>query len=70
MLLCDVLPGKKHVVQTYQTRLVAPPPGYDSVYEQPGSSLNYPEIVIYDEASILPHYVIVYQTDGIGKIAK
>eukprot|EP00731_Ephydatia_muelleri_P002207 Em0001g2207a len=70
MLLCDVLPGKKHVVQTNQTHLVAPPQGYDSVYGQPGSALNYPEIVIYDEASILPRYVIVYQKDGIMKIAK
>ena len=70
MLLCDVLPGKKHVVQTDQTHLVAPPQGYDSVYGQPGSALNYPEIVIYDEASILPRYVIIYQKDGIGKIAK
>ena len=70
MLLCDVLPGKKHVVQTNQTHLVAPPQGYDSVYGQPGGSLNYPEIVIYDEASILPRYIIFYQKDGIGKIAK
>eukprot|EP00731_Ephydatia_muelleri_P002163 Em0001g2163a len=70
MLLCDVLPGKKHVVQTNQTHLVTPPQGYDSVYGQPGHALNYPEIVIYDEASILPRYVIVYQKDGIMKIAK
>ncbi|KAL5516928.1 hypothetical protein EMCRGX_G002379 [Ephydatia muelleri] len=70
MLLCDVLPGKKHIVQTDQTHLVAPPPGYDSVYGQPGGSLNYPEIVMYDEASILPRYVIVYQKEGIAKIAK
>eukprot|EP00731_Ephydatia_muelleri_P002147 Em0001g2147a len=70
MLLCDVLPGMKHVVQTDQTHLIAPPPGYDSVYGQSGGSLNYPEIVIYDEASILPRYIIVYQKDGIGKIAK
>ncbi|KAL5516947.1 hypothetical protein EMCRGX_G002404 [Ephydatia muelleri] len=69
MLLCDVLPGKKHIVQTDQTHLVAPPQGYDSVYGQPGGSLNYPEIVIYDEASILPRYVIIYQKDGVGKIA-
>ena len=70
MLLCDVLPGKKHVVQTDQTHLAAPPPGYDSVYGQPGSSLNYPEIVIYSEASILPRYVIMYRKDGIDKIAQ
>ena len=70
MLLCDVLPGKKHVVQMDQTHLAAPPPGYDSVYGKPGSSLNYPEIVTYHETSILPCYVIVYQRDGIEKIAK
>ena len=46
MLLCDVLPGKKHVVQTDQTHLKTPPDGYDSVYEKPGRKLNYPEIVI------------------------
>ena len=71
MLLCDVLPGKKHVVTTDHTHLTAPPPGYDSVYGQPAPGcLNYPEIVIFDEASILPRYVIAYQKDGIGKIAK
>ena len=70
MLLCDVLPGTKHVVTTDQTHLTTPPPGYDSVYGQPGGSLNYPEIVLYDEASILPRYVIMYQMDGVGKIAQ
>ena len=71
MLLCDVLPGKKHVVTTDQTHLTAPPQGYDSVYGQPAPGcLNYPEIVLFDEASILPRYVIMYQKDGIGKIAK
>ena len=70
MLLCDVLPGNKHVVTTDQTHLTAPPQGYDSVYGQPGSSLNYPEIVLYDEEAILPRYVIMYQKDGICKIAK
>ena len=70
MLLCDALPGKKHVVTTNHTHLTAPPPGYDSVYGQPGGSLNYPEIVLYDEASILPRYILLYEKDGIGKIAR
>ena len=70
MLLCDVLPGKKYVVQTDQTQLCSPPQDFDSVYGQPGGSLNYPEIVIYDEVSILPHYIILYQKDGVAKIAK
>ena len=69
MLLCDVLPGNKHVVTTDQTHLTAPPRGYDSVYGQTGSRLNYPEIVLYDEEAILPRYIIAYQKDGIHKIA-
>ena len=47
MLLCDVLPGKKHVVTTDHTHLTTPPQDYDSVYGQPDPGcLNYPEIVI------------------------
>ncbi|KAL5516935.1 hypothetical protein EMCRGX_G002386 [Ephydatia muelleri] len=70
MLLCDVLPGNKYTFTTNQTHLAAPPDGYDSVYGKPGHSLNYPEIVLFEEASILPRYVILYTRDGIEKIAK
>ena len=72
MLLCDVLPGKKHVVTTNHTHLTAPPPGYDSVYGQAaaGGSLKYSEIVLYEEVPILPRYIIMYEKDGIGNIAR
>ena len=60
MLLCDVLPGKKYTVPASSTRVPAPPAGYDSVYLTPGGGLNDPLIVLYEEACILPRYVIIY----------
>lgn len=60
ILLCDVLPGKKYTVCASPTRVPAPPPGYDSVYLTPGSNLKDPLIGLCAEASIFPHYIIVY----------
>ena len=54
MLLCDVLPGKKHIVKQDQTSLNSPPQGYDSVYGKSGGSLNYDEIVLYHPPALLP----------------
>ena len=70
MLLCDVLPGNKYTVTQDQSSLRSPPQGYDSVYGQKGGSLNYDEIVLYRPEPILPKYVIVYQKNGVGKIAQ
>ena len=69
MLLCDVIPGEKCTFTRDQPHLMAPPDGHDSVYGEPGHRLNYPEIVLYKKASILPRYVIMYTKDGIEKIA-
>ena len=70
MLLFDVAEGNKYIVKNDQTTLTAPPQGYDSVYGQHGSSLNYDEIVLYKSEAILPTHVVVYIKDGIHKIAK
>ena len=70
MMLCEVLPGNKYTVKKDQTSLKSPPQGYDSVYGQTGGTLNYPEIVLYQPSGLLPKYVIVYQKDGVAKIAK
>ena len=70
MLLCDVCPGRKYFLQTDNVQLQGPPQGYDSVYGQVGGSLNYPEIVVYNPDAIVPRYIIMYQKDGVGKIAK
>lgn len=64
MLLCDVCAGTKYYLQRNQQHLSGPPSGYDSVYGVVGSSLNYPEIVIYNPDAVMPRYIVVYK-DGI-----
>ena len=64
MLLCDVCPGNKYQLEGNRQHLTGPPPGYDSVYGQVGSKLNYPEIVVYKPEAVLPRYVILYEKDG------
>ena len=61
MLLCDVYPGEKYHFQRNKRHLTGPPQGYDSVYGQVGEDLNYPELVVYDKAAVLPRYIIVYR---------
>ena len=61
MLLCDVLPGRKYVVQTNRQHLRSPPTGYNSVYGNVGKDLNYPELVVYNSKAVLPRYIIVYR---------
>eukprot|EP00731_Ephydatia_muelleri_P002210 Em0001g2210a len=72
VLICDVLPGNKYTVTTTQPHLTAPPVGYDSVHFVPNqhTRLKYPEVVLFEEASILPRYIILYTRDGIERIAK
>lgn len=70
MLLFDVAEGNKYIVKDNQTRLKGPPQGYDSVYGESGSSLNYDEIVLYSPKALLPTHILVYIKDGIHKIAK
>ena len=70
MLLFDVAEGNKYIVKDNQTRLKAPPQGYNSVYGQSGSALNYDEIVLYKSEALLPTHILVYMKDGIHKIAK
>ena len=72
MLLCDVCPGRKYTKKRDDQNLQSPPRGFDSVHGQSGSGsvLNYDELVIYNPDSILPRYILVYQKDGIRKIAQ
>ena len=69
MLLCAVCPGKKYYLQTDNVTLRGPPPGYNCVLGQVGSRLNYAEIVVYNPDAVMPRYIIVYQRDGVHKIA-
>ena len=70
MLLCAVCPGRKYYLQTDSIDLKGPPPGYDCVFGQVGSRLNYAEVVVYNPDAVVPRYIIVYQKDGVRKIAK
>ena len=70
MILCDVCPGNKYKLKTYNECLKRPPSGYDSVYREPEVKLKYDEIVVYNPDAVLPRYIQVYQKDGIYRIAK
>ena len=69
MLLFDVCPGNKSNLKKDDAKLKAPPQGFDSVYGRKGVRLNYEEIVVYNADAALPKCIIVYQKDGVGKIA-
>jgi hypothetical protein len=64
MLLCDVCPGRKYVLQSNSEQMKGPPRGYDSIYGI-GGQLNYPEIVIHNPDAVMPRYIIVYKKDGV-----
>lgn len=64
MLLCDVCPGKKYRLESNSQHRTGPPSGYDSVYGQVGSKLNYPEIVVYKPEAVMPRFIFVYRKDG------
>ena len=70
MLLFDVAEGNKYILKDNQTGLKGPPQGYNCVYGQSGSALNYDEIVLYKSEALLPTHILVYMKDGIHKIAK
>ena len=69
MLLCDVCPGTKYKLKTNDQFLEGPPQGYNSIYGEHRGSLNYDELVVHNPDAVMPRYVIVYQKDGIEKIA-
>ena len=64
MLLCDVCPGRKYVLQSNSQQMQGPPHGFDSIYGV-GGQLNYPEIVIHNPDAVMPRYIIMYKKDGV-----
>lgn len=61
IFLCSIAVGKGYEVYQDQPQLTAPPQGYDSVLGQTGHTLNYDEVIVYDEAAVLPLYLITYE---------
>ena len=63
MLLSKVVRGRVHRTEVNMDTLQgAPPPGCHSVYgvATPNGPLNYDELVVYEEAAILPYAVVTY----------
>lgn len=69
-LLCLVAQGARHELVQDSTKLTGAPEGFDSVYGKKGGSLNYDEIVVYESNAVWPQYVVVYELNGVDKIAK
>ena len=68
-LLRLVACGAKYELKQNSTKLEQPPPSFHSVYGKSGGTLNYDEIVVYDAAAVLPQFILVYEHDGVDKIA-
>jgi serine/threonine protein kinase len=64
MLLCKVAVGREFDTPTNMDKLTGPPPGFHSVHGlatgEKGAHLNYDELVVYEEAAILPWAVVEY----------
>ena len=69
-LLCLVACGAKYELLNDNTALVSPPDKFHSVHGKAGGSLNYDEIVVYQAEAVLPQYIVVYELNGVDKIAK
>jgi len=60
ILLNKVVVGRGRKMKDNNTRLTAPPAGYDSVLAEVGAALNYDELVVYDNDAIRPSYLVMY----------
>jgi len=68
-LLCLVAQGARCELMYDNTKLTEAPEGSHSVYGKKGGSLNYDEIVVFDSDAVWPQYVVVYELNGVDKIA-
>jgi len=60
MLLNKVVVGSTIKLTKSNSDLRAPPGDHDSVIGEPGGSLNYDELIVYDDRAIIPAYLILY----------
>ncbi|KAF8808435.1 ADP-ribosylation [Phlegmacium glaucopus] len=61
ILLNKVVVGKDYKLLQDDTSLTSPPAGYDSVLGEQGGSLNYDELVVYDNDAIRPLFLVMYE---------
>lgn len=64
LLLNKVVVGNGKRLINDDTSLTAPPPGFDSVVAEAaaGGSLNYDELVVYQNEAVRPSYLVMYQS--------
>ena len=65
MLLCKVLTGREWETDVDHPDLKGPPDGFDSVHGRVGRRLNFAEVVVYNEAAVLPYAVVKYTYDKL-----
>eukprot|EP00698_Gefionella_okellyi_P003154 TRINITY_DN12950_c0_g1_i1.p1 TRINITY_DN12950_c0_g1~~TRINITY_DN12950_c0_g1_i1.p1 ORF type:complete len:556 (+),score=81.50 TRINITY_DN12950_c0_g1_i1:77-1669(+) len=63
-MMCQVLIGNGHKMETGDSKLMEPPSGFDSVLGEVGSELNFDELCVYSDAACLPKYLVIY-TGGV-----
>lgn len=61
IMLTNVIVGQGHKLTQDSQALTAPPAGYHSVLGETGGSLNYDELVVYNDDAIRPSWLVVYQ---------
>ncbi|KDR68592.1 hypothetical protein GALMADRAFT_146244 [Galerina marginata CBS 339.88] len=61
ILLNKVIVGKGCKLLQDNTSLTAPPSGFDSVLAEKGGSLNYDELVVYNNDAIRPSFLVMYE---------
>jgi len=61
ILLTTVIVGRGYKVTQNDTTLTEPPQGYHSVLGETGGTLNYDEVVVYENDAIRPSWLVVYK---------
>ncbi|KAF9533957.1 hypothetical protein CPB83DRAFT_417181 [Crepidotus variabilis] len=61
ILLNKVVVGKGCKMLQDHTTLTTPPSGFDSVLAEKGGSLNYDELVVYNNDAIRPSFLVMYE---------
>jgi hypothetical protein len=61
MFLNKVIAGRTFELTQENRTLTGPPVNYDSVVGEPGTSLYYDELIVYNESACIPQYLVVYE---------
>jgi len=64
MFLNRVAVGKGQILTAANNSLTAAPAGFDSVIANPGSGLNYDELIVYNNDAIRPSWLLLYDKNA------